>query len=371
MKFTVATKPLCDSLNLAVVNQNVSKFDNKSSIAELTVVGNQLRINLQTESTRSEIELVGSCDVPDANQHELVNCVMLKQLISTLDSTVVDIEFVEGGIIVHSGKSKFTLPRYSVVDYLTLSRPDDSTEGAIYQPVDVDGWKFIKDHQMYAISMSFINRIYTRVWVGSNGDVIVGDLDNNIFTHSEKASLGTTCLLRDSAINLLNSLPEGAKIAQSGKDFIIHLSTDAYQFKCQFTPEYENENGVSTYNAEMIMSLMSEPNQVVSVSLSTIRQWMGQIDLLSTETSYPVSLSISGNVLRLESENVKHMLEIQNPDNADFEIKFNAPVFKSLLNSYSDDKIAFGPSIREETGELIGVVFFSDELTSVLAGLDI
>ena len=41
MRFTVSTKPFSDGLNLAIVNSNVSKFSQKSNIAQVSVSNNQ------------------------------------------------------------------------------------------------------------------------------------------------------------------------------------------------------------------------------------------------------------------------------------------------------------------------------------------
>ena len=83
-----------------------------------------------------------------------------------------------------------------------LARPALVPEGAIKVKIDNSDWKFVKDYQMYAIGMSFVHPVYTQVWIGSEGDVIVGDFDNSIFTFSKKNKLGKTCLLSNTIFYL-------------------------------------------------------------------------------------------------------------------------------------------------------------------------
>ena len=47
MKFTCNTKPFADSLDLGIINQNVSNFHQKSCTVELTASEKMLKINIE------------------------------------------------------------------------------------------------------------------------------------------------------------------------------------------------------------------------------------------------------------------------------------------------------------------------------------
>lgn len=109
MKFTVSTKPFSEGLNLAIVNSNVSKFSQKSNIAQVTVKNGMLVVNLECDNVKTEIRFKGG--VTEENSSiATVSCLVLKQLVSTFDSAVTVVEFDENGLILVSGRSRFVLP---------------------------------------------------------------------------------------------------------------------------------------------------------------------------------------------------------------------------------------------------------------------
>ena len=110
MKFTVSTKPLQDGLSLGVIKSNVSKFYQKSCLAQITADKHTLTINLEAASITSELLFKGVGEGED-KVTTFVDCLMLKDLVSTLDNNTTILEFVDGGVILISGKSKFTLPQ--------------------------------------------------------------------------------------------------------------------------------------------------------------------------------------------------------------------------------------------------------------------
>ena len=122
MNFNVSTKPLTDALNLGVINQNVSKFYQKSCLAQVTASKRDLKINLEASNVLSELHLRGSGD-SEETVTTFVDCLLLKQLVSTFEANVTTFEFTEGGLILHSGKSKFTLPKMIDDSELELNSP--------------------------------------------------------------------------------------------------------------------------------------------------------------------------------------------------------------------------------------------------------
>lgn len=371
MKFTVSTKPLSDGLNLAIVNANVSKFYRKSCLAQLTVDGNTLKINVEAAFILSQITLKGKADISEGlgSSTIFVDSLLLKQLVSTFESPVTTLEFTETGLILHSGKSKFTLPKLVEGDELSLSSPRvDGVEGLGVE-IDKSDWKFIKDYQMYAIAMSFIHPVYTRVWVGAEGDVLVGDFDNSLFTHSKKNNLGTTCLLSDTIINLFNSLPEGAKLAKKDKSYVIQVSTDGFNFASEFTPQYEDDENVGSYNSDIILTMMNHPEvKSVSVSTSAVNKFLSQADLLSSNTEDTITFSVEGNQLTLHDNNVDCKIDVDKVSETSYSVQFKTALLKSVMSNYTDEKVNVSP--MEQGDEVVGITVWTDSLTTVLAGID-
>ena len=176
MKFICNTKPFADSLDLGIINQNVSNFHQKSCTVELTASEKMLKINIEASQIFTEIHIPGKGEEGTATV--FVDSLLLKNLASTLDSQTITLEFNDSGLVLTSGKSKFTLPK--MVDDVDFDLKAPVVPDSFDESIDLsrEDWKFVKDFQMYAISMAYITPVYTKVWVGENGDVLVGDFDN-------------------------------------------------------------------------------------------------------------------------------------------------------------------------------------------------
>lgn len=369
MKFQVSTKPLNDGLALGVVNANVSNYFKRSCIAQVTATKTELRINLEASRILSEIRLKGLGDSED-DVTTFVSCVLLKQLVSTFTAPVTTLEFVDGGLILHSGKSKFTLPKLDVdVSSTSLNCPELPEYNSTELEIDKSDWKFIKNYQMYAIAMSFAHPVYTRVWVGQQGDVLVGDFDNGLFTHSEKGKLGTTCLLSDTIVNLFNSLPEGAKLIKMDSSYIVKVKTDGFEFISEFSPEYESDENVGSYNSEIIIEMMSHTDEnSVIVPTAAINKFLSQADLLSSGSSATIKLHVDNNELTLKDDNVDCKVDLDTLYPDSYEVEFNTSLLKSVLSNYTDETVRISPMVQGE--EVAGIKVWSKELTTVLAGVD-
>ena len=244
MKFTVSTKPLKSAVDLGIIKENISKFNQKSCLAQVTATRDSLRINIEAPSIYTEITLRGSGDA-DAAETVFVDCALLRQLIDSFDKDITSIDFIDGGIVLHSGSSKFTLPKLLDANNLSLNRPAASSDANSIE-LKAGDWKFVKEHQMFAISIWMIHPVYTKVWIGEDGKVIIGDIDNVIFTLSNKSNLGSTCLLNPTIINLFTNLPEGSKIKKVDNSYVLSVDTDGYSLISQFIPEYETDEGVGS-----------------------------------------------------------------------------------------------------------------------------
>lgn len=371
MLFTCSTKPLVDALNLGIINQNVSKFYQKSCLAQLTASRRELRINLEAMSICSELVLRGSGD-EDTTVTTFVDSLTFKQLMNTFETNVVSIEFTEGGIILHSGKSAFTLPSMVEGSDLELRRPtrlDDVTSPAV--KIDQSDWKFIKDYQMYAIAMSFIHPVYTRVWVGADGDVMVGDYDNSIFTHSKKTKLGRTCLLSDTIVNLFNTLPEGATIRQCDDNYIVNVQTDGFEYYSEFKPDYETDENIGSYNSDIIMSTMEKDEETaVTVKATVINKFLNQASLISSNSEDTMNMIVEGDEVILKDKNVDCRLSLSSPAPKSYKVLFKTALLKSAISNFDEDDIKVCPILDEESDEISGVVMWTRNMTTVLAGAE-
>ena len=358
---TVNTKPLLTALNLAVVNSNVSKYYKRSCLAQITISPKLLKINLEASNVVSEITIVGATDTADT-QTIFVDNLLLKQLISTLSTSTVSLDIRPDSLVIVSGKSKFTLAKMIDGDDLALNVPSTTSTGSQIV-LNKNGWKFVKDNQMYAIAMSFTHPAYARVWVGQAGDVLVGDFATSLFTHSRNSDLGKTCLLSDTIINLLNSLPEGASITATDTGYVISVTTDGFTYTSEFSPEYEDI--VGSYNADIILSALNHPDNHFAVAAAQINQILAQALLLSTSTEDTIKFQVDNNVLRLVDNNVNCQVDINYAGTIDLE--FNTDRLKSVIASYGDVDIRIGPSIVDD--EVCGIIVWNDAFTTALAGV--
>lgn len=374
MKFTLNTKPFVDALGLGIIPANVSKFHKTSCLAQLTVVDKStLHVNLEAASICSAISLKGTTGdaVEDEFRTIFVDSLLLKQLTATLDSPTIMLELAEGGLIIHSGKSKFNLPKMLDESDISLKQPDISVMSAV-PGVDVDktGWKFIKDYQMYAIAMSFTHPVYTRVWLGADGDVLVGDFDNSLFTHSRKGVLGSTCLVSDTIVNLFNSLPDGAKLYSDGSNYLISVRTDGFELVTQFVPEYESNDDVGDYHSDMILDMLHHnDDEAVSVSASALSRFLNQADLLSSSVEDTIKFMVEGNKVRLVDNNVDCSVVTDSKPVPPYTVEFKTSFLKSVVGHYPADEMIRMCPIRQDD-DVVGVVFWNNDVTTVLAGTD-
>lgn len=364
MKFTVSTKPLKSAVDLGIIKENISKFNQKSCLAQVTATRDSLRINIEAPSIYTEITLRGSGDA-DAAETVFVDCALLRQLIDSFDKDITSIDFIDGGIVLHSGSSKFTLPKLLDANNLSLNRPAASSDANSIE-LKASDWKFVKEHQMFAISIWMIHPVYTKVWIGEDGKVIIGDIDNVIFTLSNKSNLGSTCLLNPTIINLFTNLPEGSKIKKVDNSYVLSVDTDGYSLISQFIPEYETDAGVGSYNADTIMSTMVIPQSYIEVDVAPIIKFLNQADIVATSQDTSTLFKVEGNTLILNRGSGDFKLDITKVGQLDnYSGDFKSSFFKQIFSSVDSDKIKIGPVYSE--GELSGSIFWTDNLSIVLA----
>lgn len=367
MKFTLSTKPFSDALNLGVIPGNITKYFKVSCLIQLTASKHELRMNLEASGICTEILLKGQGDA-DAESTTFVDCLTLKQIVGTFDSSTTTIEFVEGGIILHSGSSKCTLPELANAEDGELRRPALPSEGATKLKMDLSNWKFIKDYQMYAVALSFAKPIYTKIWVGEAGDVIVGDFDNSLFTFSKKNKLGKTCLLTDTMINLFTSLPEGADITLMDDTFRVDVQTDGFDYAAELTPSYENTGSTGDYHAADFMATVTKTtDNAFTVPIPLLSKFLSQADILSSGSNDSVNLTLTDSILEVKNENVDVKFKVEGNCN-NFSIPLDLDQFKSIVSHVDEEKMQVCPVIQE--GEISGLVIWTDNLTVVVGAKD-
>lgn len=368
MEFNLKLKSLSDALDLGVINSNVSKFYQKSCLAQLTATKEKLIVNLEASRILTEIDIPGSSDI-DEVASIFVDSLLLKQLVSTLEYPDLTLEFTPNVLILHSGKSKFNLPKVLDAEDLAFNKPSTVTGSESAIDLDSSAWKYVKDTQMYAIAMSVVNPVYTNVWAGELGDVIVGDFDNSLFTHSKSSNLKKTCLLTDTIINLFNSVPEGAKIIPVNDKYVIEVLNDEYHYICEFSPKYESDENVGSYNSDIILKILERPETgYVATNRSLIYKYLSQAELLSSGSDATITFEFRGNDVVIKDQNIECILECESHDAKSYTAVFKLSMIKDVFNSYTDNRINIAPMMQDD--ELGGIVVWDDKLTSVLAVIE-
>lgn len=368
MKFECNTKPLADALELGVINSNVSNFHKKSTVAQVSIQNNILRINLEASYVKTEIVLKGHADSSESASI-FVGSLLLKQLVNSLESNTVSLEFTEGGLVIHSGKSKFTLPKLVDDSELELDAPESIAHLGESSIIDKSEWKFIKDKQMYAIAMSFIHPVYTRVWVGSTGDVLVGDFDNSLFTHSVKSHFGDTCLLSDTIINLFNAIPEGSRLYKASTGYIINYSCDAFTYVAQFEPQYESDDNIGSYNSDIFLDMMDHPDSgVIRVAGTQIAKFLSQASLFASGSEDTIEFSVSPGVVEIKDKNVDCKIDITDSVPDPYSIVFKSESLRKVVTNYGEEDLHISPLKQEDA--VVGILVWDDDLTTVIAGVE-
>lgn len=362
--FTVSTKPLIEGINLGIVNANISNYFQRSTMAQVTATKNKLTINLEASLIYSEIEFKGM-GTEDTPAIIFVQSSLLKQLVSTFEAATTIFEFDESGLILHSGKSKFTLPKVIDAD-MTFQRPN-ALSSDIFDINKAD-WKFIKDYQLYALAMSFVHPVYTTAWFSESGDVLAGDFDIGLFTHSKKGNLGSTCLISDTIVNLLTSLPEGAKLYKLENSYVINVKTDSFTFTSEFVPKHENDKDMGSYNADMILAVMDTTGESVKVNVAAIMKVLNQADMISTKSEDSITLSVSTGQIAFNDESVNCVIPAEGTISNPYTVEFNIDSLKKVMSNCSEDFVSIYAACNE--GEVSGITISSKDLTTSIAAVE-
>ena len=373
MKFTVNTKPLKNVIALGIIKANVSNFYKRSQLVQITATRDSLTLNIQASSIKTRMILHGSGD-EDVVVSTIVDCSQFKQLVDSIDTTVMSLDFIPGGISIRTGSSKFSIPQTLDIEDARLDEPMEDftpTNPITIKPSD---WQFVKDHQMYAISKKEEHPVYTNVWVSSDHDILVGDFDLGRFTYSHQGTFDTTCLLPTSLINLFTSIPDNSVIYKVGRSYVLQVETDSYSMVTEFLPKYEDDESVGNYNSAIILSRLVHPEQFMSINAEPIIKFLNQTNILNqSDRDKVLDVTLAEGKLTVSNRNGSYSADARGVN--DFTIKFNLDLFKGVISNFDADTINMAPLMGASKGpdgqikEIpVGCIFWTDKLTAMLAG---
>ena len=373
MRFTVNTKPRKNVTSLGIIKANISQFYYRSGIVQITASRDNLILNIEASGIKTKMVLRGSGD-EDTTVSTIVDCAKFKQLIDRIESTVLTIEFIEAGIVVCAGRSRFSVPQMVDVNDMQLDEPLEEYDGGSTVSITPTDWQFVKDHQMYAISKSKDHPVYTYVWLGENHDVIVGDIDIGRFTYSHQGTFDTTCLLPPSLVNLFTSIPANSVITKVGKSYILNIETDSYSMITEFTPKYEDDDSVGSYNSAIILSRLTHPEASIIVDTAPLVKFLSQTAILTqSDEDKAVVFTVEDNKLTVANRVGKYSADANTGE--PYSVKFQLDLFKGVIANFDSDEINIAPLYGmgvDENGQRkempVGCIFWTDNLTVNLAG---
>ena len=367
MKFTVSTSALKNAISLGIIKANISNYFYRSNVVQITATQDQLKINVQASGIKTKILLNGSGD-EDTTATIIVDCSIFKSLIDSIDHDILTVEFIPGGIYVYAGTSKFAISQILDAQEVQLDEPLDeytATNTVAIKPAD---WQFVKDHQMYAIATKDTHPVYKNAWVGTDGDVIVGDFDTSMFTYSKRGGFDTSCLLPTSLINLFTSIPEGSTVSKVGREYILNIETDNYSMITEFTPKYEDDESVGSYNSEIILGMLAHPDTYISLDVAAITKFINQTSIVSkSDLDKVFDFDIREDELTLSNATSSYSMNVSATGQSAYTVKFNAELFKKVLSNFETNTVNIAPMTRGD--RTIGCIFWTDSLTVVLAGM--
>lgn len=365
MRFTVSTKPLADALSLAIINANVSEYYKQSCIAQIKASGEYLTVTLNAARLNSVVRMKGTSYGSTETCSILVSSLTFKALVQSFDSSTITFEFINNAVILHAGKSKFTLAATSEYDQ-DLILPSAVPDSANMIEINTADWNFVKSHQAYALSISYAKPAYTRVYITDGGEVLTGDMDMEMFTHSEKSNLGTTCFLSTSIVNLLTALPEGSKLVENSGNYIISVKTDGYEFTAEMMPESEEDIG--SYNYEIIMSIFERNERLGSTfDVGAVYKFLKQSELVpaSTTKEPAIHMEISNGNIKLTGDGVECDLDTQNTLETAYSATLPSKLFKDVISNLDEDSAVVYPVTSDDIVK--GLIFCTDNMEIALS----
>lgn len=373
MRFTISTKPLKNVTSLGIIKANISQYFYRSNVVQITATRDTLKINIEASGIKTRMVLRGSGD-EDTTKSVMVECLKFKNLIDSIDNDVITLEFIDGGLFVHAGSSKFAIPQLMDTNDAQLNEPVTeyvATNTITINPAD---WQFVKDHQMYAISTQEKHPVYKNVWVSANKEVLVGDIDLSMFTYAKCGEFDTTCLLPPSLVNLFISIPEGSTISKIDKNYVLSIDTDSYSMVTEFTPKYEEDETVGSYHSEIILGQLVHPEKFITIDVAPILKFISQTSIVNqADTGKIIGFTIEQGKLTLTNRTSRCVIDVDT--DASYTVNFATVYLKNVLSNLDADQVNIAPMIRTVTDEsgkqvdmAMGCLFWTENITTLLAG---
>lgn len=369
MKFSLNVKPLKDAMDLGIISGNISKFFEKSTVVELSVTGSELQLNTQATSLLSEATIKGNNE-DGGDAYAIVDCMLFKSLIGSLDSNTVTLDFQDTSVVVKSGKSKFNVPKLLTdEDDVSLDKPVSVNDlgNKFCGQLDVNVWKYIKDHQLYALASSMVYKVYTKVWVDKEQGVLTGDSENSMFTYYPKGDLQGTNLVSSTIVNLLSSLEETTKLySVDTTTYVACMSVDSFDFRAQFTVDVDGDSRIGDYGSDMIFNMVLDDSQSeVPVSKDNMYADIKRASLFSSAFNPTITLKADDNGVYLVNDNVNCCLNSDSSD-IDYELVFNVSELDTVVSHMDLSDLSMSPVVKE--GEVLAIRFKSDNGFVALIG---
>ena len=369
--FTLSTKPLKNAISLAIIDSNVNQFVQKSMAVQLDMVDSVLSITTEAAAISATVELHGSQNGDNASA--IIDATLFKKFVATITAQQITLDFQSNCLVVRTDKSKYTIPKIFDTAQMSLKKPDvaDVSIFDSAKTIDKKAWKFVKEHQLFARSQNTEMPVYTFVYAGDGGDILISDYKESIYTHSAISATPFTdsCLITDTIVNLFTAMPDGAKIVQDGDSYFVNVHTDGYDYVAQFTPQYEND-AIGSYNAETIIPLFSIVGKPVStVQVSEIKAMINQVSLLSNTRDNRIKCEVSADSVTFTSDNVNCVVPANGGSGDSYSLTLDFAQFKNIIASVPDVTFGITPFIDED-GDVAGIIISSSNLTIVVAGLN-
>lgn len=370
MRVEVSTAALKNALNLAIINSNISTYFPKTALLQVTVDGTTVRVNSEYASVVSEV----CFDVESAASGDIlsvfVESVRLKKIVSTITANTIGLDIEASHITIIVGGSRYTVPCIVDVAGMQFRRPSVSDEVLNNHDTIVhkNSWKFVKDHQMFALAESESIPVYRNAWIGSTGDVVVGDLINSVFTHFDGQSLGKSCLLSSNIINILNSVPDNTNIVCIGASYVLHSVSDTFSYYSEILPQYESVE-VGKYNADLIISMLDsdDPNSI-SVETAELLKAINQSAILSDDKDSKLTVMVAKDRIAIVCDNMNSVITANGGGDELYKLDFQYNLIKSVVSNIDSTTVRIKRMVRD--GNLVGLIFIGDHIRIVLAGIE-
>lgn len=360
--------PLKEAVDLVVIPSNVSQYYGLSTVIQLTIDNDEeIRLNSASELLYSEAFVPGTAS-GDIGARIIVDALQFRQLINSLDASIVELAIVNNNLIITVGKSTYTVASASVVADKELPRPAQPQGTGV--EIDPVVWKTIKAGQMYAIVDSSVDQVYRSIYNGES-ETIVGDRTIGLFTVYDRAGLPTVCLYNRNVIGLMLKLGDSGLLYQLDTTYVVQMLTDTYNYTAEIIPE----SSISTdlYQPRMILDLIQDKYEVgLVVSTTQFRRVLAQAGFLGDKnaTTNVVTLDADGSSLWVRGDAFKVELpgellgslgDLEYKYQAMFSVKF----LDSVIRHCVDDTVAIHPYYRNDL--LVGCVFVSGGISTILA----